>query len=884
MKICYSAGPVTAGTNCYRIPTDGAEIRVWFLTDHILRIRAGFDGDWDEASYSLVMTAWESRTDEFMKGERKKVAVAPAELTDGPAEAVLAGRELKVVVHKDPFYLSVFDREGTLLHEDIPDLAFREDGNGRRLHAARIENDDHFYGFGEKTGGLDKAGEFMTMAPGDSLGYDPAKTDSLYKHIPFYIKLQGASKKAVGYFYHCTAECTFNMGRELRNYWHRHATFCADSGDVDLFLIAGPAFRDVIRRYTDLTGKSAMLPRAALGYLGSSMYYPELPRDCDEAVLSFIDTAREEGIPIDGFHLSSGYCAVDTPEGIRRCSFTWNRRRFKDPAAWFAEMKARGIVVSANVKPGMLLVHPLLMEMKARGMFLAASPDAPEGKGSLDGLAVGTWWGGKGLFVDFTKPAAREAWKEYLKKSLLTYGCESIWNDNCEYDSIVDKDSPVDFEGWRGADCPDGCSAGGRREAADSLDGCLAGDCGGSGFISRDRRGTIGALKSVMPGLMCRLSNEASLEVAPGVRPFSVCRSGHAGIQRYAQVWAGDNMTGWDTLRYNIATILGMGLSGVANNGCDIGGFFGPAPEAELLVRWVQNGIFQPRFSIHSTNTDNTVTEPWMYGDMTGYIRDAIRFRYRMSPYLYSLMYRAHEEGLPIMEALVSAFTNDPRTWQEAVDFMWGDGLLAATVVEKGQTVRPVYLPDTGDARVRWYDFYTREPYEQGTRVEVPVGLGSVPLFVKSGAIVPMSAEDILSLSKESVRHLKVLLAPDVDGEFEMYEDDGISNDYLAGVYRKTRIEMKAGVRTVISFRGEGAYESPVEDVELDVICRERAPYYVLLDGEEMAHFLHRRRFEEAGAGWYYSQSLRSVIIRYPVGRRDHRVTIGFERFDLIGM
>ena len=846
MKICYTAGPVTAGPNYYSIATDGAEVRVWFLTDHILRIRAGFDRDWDEASYSLVMTAWDSRTDELMKDERTRVTTAPADLTDGPEEAVLAGRALTVIVHKNPFYLSVYDKEGTLLHEDIPDLALREDGNGRRLHASRIEKEDHFYGFGEKSGRLDKAGEFMTMSPGDSLGYDPARTDSLYKHIPFYIKLQGASKKAVGYFYHTTAECTFNMGREIRNYWHRHATFCADSGDVDLFLIAGPAFRDVIRRYTDLTGKSALLPRAALGYLGSSMYYPELPQDCDEAILSFIDSAREEGIPIDGFHLSSGYCAVETEEGIKRCSFTWNRRRFKDPAAWFSAMEERGIIVSANVKPGMLLVHPLLSEMKTRGMFLKASLDAPAGsRGNEDGLAVGTWWGGKGLFVDFTDPAARKAWKEYLKDNLLSYGCPSVWNDNCEYDSLVDKDVPVDFEG---------------------------------------KRGTIGALKAVMPGLMCRLSNEASLEHAPSRRPYSVCRSGHAGIQRYAQVWAGDNETSWETLRYNIATILGMGLSGVANNGCDIGGFFGPAPEPELLVRWVQNGIFQPRFSIHSTNTDNTVTEPWMYSGMTSLIRDAIRFRYRMSPYLYSLMYRAHETGLPIMEALVSAFQNDPRAWQEDVDFMWGDSLLAATVVEKGQTVREVYLPDSGDARVRWYDFHTREPYRQGTRISLPVDLSSIPLFVKSGAIVPMSAEDLMSLAKEPVRHLKLLLAPDVDGEFTMYEDDGISNNYLDGVYRKTRIEMKAGIRTAITFTCEGAYESPVEDVQLDVICRERAPFYVLLDGREMKHFLHRRRFEEAETGWYYSQTLRSVLIKYPWPGMDHAVTVGFERFDLIGM
>ena len=151
------------------------------------------------------------------------------------------------------------------------------------------------------------AEKYMNMAPGDAMGYNPKETDSLYKHIPFYIKLSKSSKKAVGYFYHTTAECDFNMGREKRNYWHRYSSFRADAGDIDLFLIAGPSIEEVIIRYTDLTGKSFMLPKSALGYLGSSMYYPELSQDCDDAILEFIDTTKEEEIPVDGFQLSSGY-------------------------------------------------------------------------------------------------------------------------------------------------------------------------------------------------------------------------------------------------------------------------------------------------------------------------------------------------------------------------------------------------------------------------------------------------------------------------------------------------------------------------------------------------------------------------------------------------
>ena len=112
------------------------------------------------------------------------------------------------------------------------------------------------------------------------------------------------------------------------------------------------------------------------------------------------------------------------------------------------------------------------------------------------------------------------------------------------------------------------------------------------------------------------------------------------------------------------------------------------------MVRWIQNGIFQPRFSIHSTNTDNTVTEPWMYGDCTDYIREAIGLRYQLSPYLYSLMERAHETGLPIMEPMCSAFQEDVKCYEEGVDFMLGDSLLVANVVEKGAVSRKVYLPE----------------------------------------------------------------------------------------------------------------------------------------------------------------------------------------------
>ena len=318
----------------------------------------------------------------------------------------------------------------------------------------------------------------------------------------------------------------------------------------------------------------------------------------------------------------------------------------------------------------------------------------------------------------------------------------------------------------------------------------------------------------------------------------------------------------------------------MANQGCDIGGFYGTSPEAELMVRWIQNGIFQPRFSVHSVNTDNTVTEPWMYGNHTGYIRDAIKFRYRLIPYLYSLMERAHETGLPIMEPMCSAFQNDPACYEEGIDFMIGDSLLVANIVEKGALTRSVYLPE-GET---FYDFYTRERFEGGQTLEFPVTMASIPLFVREGAIIPLAANQMNNLTTESVTGIHLLLAAGKDNSFTLYEDDGTTLNYQNGDYLKTKIIMTSGEQTVVEFKQEGSYQTTVESIYLDVIRRDKAPFWITLDGEELPHFLYRKKFEAAECGWYYSQTLKSVQIKYPNPKKDCRLVISFQQFDMIGM
>ena len=143
-----------------------------------------------------------------------------------------------------------------------------------------------------------------------------------------------------------------------------------------------------------------------------------------------------------------------------------------------------------------------------------------------------------------------------------------------------------------------------------------------------------------------------------------------------------------------------------------------------------------------------------------------------------------------------------------------------------------------------------------------------------------MSGNRLHNLMTEKTTALEILMAPDVDSEFVLYEDDGCTNEYLKGAYLKTRIAVTAGVKTYIHFTNEGNYDTAVESMYLDMIHREKSPFYGL--GLPPSH--PRRKFEEAESGWYYSQRLKSVQVKYPNPKKDHEIMVSFEQFDLIGM
>lgn len=820
--------------NGYCIHAEHADVLLVFMRADIIRIRVSFEREFREASYALVRTAWEDRLDSLLAAERQRIQALDIACEETETQLRFNTGLLTLVMNKAPLWFSLYDRQGKLLYRDLRERAFERDQLGRLSHYSCMDRErDHFYGFGEKTGRLDKKGRRLRMSPKDAIGHDPECGDPMYKHIPFYIRVREDSLRPLGFFYNNSHDCIFDMGQEISGYWERYCYYQTEGGDIDLFLMAGETMKEIIGAYTWLTGTTCLPTKQSLGYCASTMYYAELEKDCDQEIYKVMDQHRALGIPIDNFWLASGYSSGE--QDNLRYTFNWNKKRFPDPEGFFRNMEARGINVICNLKPGVLKHHPYAAYYEARKAFIRTA------EGDED--YYGRWWGGEGRFIDFTGKAGREAWKQLLIETILSKGEKTVWNDNCEMDGVEDREARCDFEG--------------------------AG-------------GTMAELKIIHSNMMAYVAREALAEVYPEERPYVINRAGYAGIQRYAQVWGGDNLTSWNTLRYNINTILGMGLSGCANMGCDIGGFAGPAPEAELLLRWIQNAIFQPRFVINSANSDNTVTQPFMYEENIPQVKAAFLLRYRLLPYLYSLMYEAYTKGTPAMRPLFLEFPEDKNCYQdEHLSFMFGPSLLVANVLEPGASERTLYLP----AGCSWYALGDElREYAGGQTITIPVDKDSIPMFLRGDGIV-LFTEDIYSIVRDSMKTLKLLVSAQKDTSFIWYEDDGHSRDYEKGIYAATELSVESGECCRIKFTQRGAYAHSVEQLELRLVSKEKGAYWCSVDGRKLPGFVIRENWEAAEEGWYYHMADRTIWLKCKMPKKpSFELCLSREKFDLIGM
>lgn len=809
------------------LETETSSCKIEFIGQDIIRVKYGFAPHLaEDCSYAVLLTTMPQRV---LSDEKQQVREIELQVEENAEGVTLRAGGNTVHASASPFSICVTDRNERIVHRDIAGCAYRKDLNDRRRHCFAQDQFEHYYGFGEKSGQLDKYMRRLRMYSCDTIGYDAEHTDPLYKHIPFFIKHREKDHAWCGMFYDCTAAAFFDLGCERSGYWDKYINFTCDSGELDYYLLLGENPAQIVRAYTALTGTTAMPPLKTVGHIASTMYHTEAPSRADNEIEAFFDEMDRQDIPCDAYHLSSGY----TAQKGKRCVFTWNTERFPDPAGFCRRMRNRGIILSPNVKPAMLLENPNYDRFAKAGAFVYhQATGAPN---------LEQYWGGAASLIDFTSDTGYAMWKQGMRESLLDTGIMAIWDDNNEYE----------------IDHPDAM-------------------CKGCGRVCRAAE-----LKPVFSNLMARAAREAIADKDPDCRPYILSRSGYAGIQRYAQTWAGDNGTSWNNLKYNIPIMLGMSLSGVANQGCDIGGFAGPAPDAELFVRWVQNGIFQPRFCIHSCNSDNTITQPWSFPEYTPVIRDLIRFRYGLSLYLYSLLWQAHTTGDPIMRPMMYVSPDDPCCLGESFDFCYGPFLLVASVVEQGALTRQIYLPkDWG-----WYDWYTGERYEGGQTITLDAPLSRVPLLYREGSIIPV-VEPANRISNDMFHHVLLRIQASVDTAFTLYQDDGASNDYEKEMYLETRITVvhkEDGL--LVTFAAQGKLQPITEQYTLDLDARKACPLCIEVNGETLPHYLNEHDYLSNDTGWYFHMTNWHVKIRLPKWAGSETVVrINYGIRDLIGM
>lgn len=673
----------------------GEVLRIAAITPSIMRVAHLPEGHY-RLDRTWSITAGEA--DVPLAGQRRDAmpkSAANAKTDVGAARAALDAGTLRAEVDFASGAVTWFAGPSSeAFAEDLPRRPYVYDQAGRAIyHYMRQGPHEHYYGFGEVTGPLDKRGQRIQLRNADAAGYAAEASAPLYKHIPFYITYIPERDLAYGLFYDNLAATTFDLGREANaGFGGFSRIYSAEDGDLDYYLIFGPSIEQVVEGYTWLTGRPALLPDYALGYLASTMNYTEA-ENAQEQLATFVEQCEEHRICCDLFHLSSGYTV--SPEG-RRFVFTWNRQRVPDPAQMMQTFHDAGIRAAANVKPHLLATHPKFPDVAARGGFIT---EPGTGQPALNAF----WSGGMydlepGALLDFTNPHTFEWWKDQLKAELLSYGIDAVWNDNNE------------FELWD--------------------DDAVCAGFGAPFRIGLGGRG-LGTL------LMGRASFEALAEYGDHERPYVLTRAGVPGIQRYAQTWSGDNTTSWETLKWNQPMGLGLSLSGVPNTGHDIGGFFGPSPDPELFVRWCQLGAFFPRFTIHSWKPGSEPNSPWMHPEVLPLVRAAINLRYQLKPTLAALMREAHETGHPIMRPLVYHFSDDARARSESFDFMLGPDLLIAPIMAPGVRQRPVYLPK-GKHSTGWVNFHTGEAFDGGAEVVAPAPIEHLPVFVRAGAVIAL--------------------------------------------------------------------------------------------------------------------------------------------------
>ncbi|MFI7504125.1 alpha-xylosidase [Streptomyces sp. NPDC049687] len=511
------------------------------------------------------------------------------------------------------------------------------------------------YGLGERFGPLVKNGQVVDIWNADG----GTATEQAYKNVPFYLTDAG-----YGVFVDHPGKVSFEVGSETVS----RVQFSAETQQLTYYVIHGPTPKEILRRYTALTGRPALPPAWSFGLWLSTSFTTSYD---EETVTSFIEGMRERELPLSVFHFDCFWMRE-----FQWCDFTWDPRVFPDPEGMLARLKAKGLHICVWINPYIAQRSPLFAEGRDLGHLLRR-PDGGVWQWDL-------WQPGMAL-VDFTSPAARD-WYAGKLETLLAQGVDCFKTDFGER-------VPVDVEWSDGSD------------------------------------------PERMHNYYTYLYNRTVFEVLRKHRgegeAVVFARSATTGSQKFPVHWGGDCEATYESMAESLRGGLSLGLSGFGFWSHDIGGFEG-TPTPSLFKRWLAFGLLSSHSRLHGSSSYRV---PWLFDDESvDVLRHFTRLKLRLMPYLHEAARVAHEEGLPVMRAMVLEFPEDPGCAYLERQYMLGPDLLVAPIFSDEGDVS-YYVPEG-----TWTHYLTGRTVTGPRWVRERHGFLSVPLLVRPGTVLPVGA------------------------------------------------------------------------------------------------------------------------------------------------
>ena len=633
------------------------------------------------------------------------------------------------------------------------------DGSGWQL---TLSEQAAVYGLGEMPRGINKRGWHYIANNTDESRHSEDKL-SFYGAHNFLLVRDGST--CFGLFVDFPGKVYYDIGYTR----HDLLSFHTETPDYDLYLLSGGNENAICREFRTLIGRSYIPPRWAFG-LAQSRWGYKTEEDVREVARQY----KEHDLPLDMICMDIEYMQD-------YADFTVNKERFPDLTKLSADLKAQGIRLVPIIDAG-VRVDPndsTCTEGLEKGYFCKKADGTP---------FVAAVWPGKAYFADFLRPEVRE-WFGHKYKALTDCGIEGFWNDMNEPSLFYSPERLRafldDMAALREKD---------NIEQEEFFPRVVGGAMGlmnspadyASFYHEADgRKVRHDQVHNLYGGSMTRAAGEAFADLRPGQRTLLYSRSSFIGSHRYGGIWLGDNNSSWAQLLANIQMMPSVQMCGFLYSGADLCGFSCDTTP-DLALRWLEFGLLTPLMRNHSA-VGTRMQEYYRFPEVLPAVRNMIRLRYALLPYLYSEFMKAALENTSYFRPLAFDYPDDPDAREVEDQLLLGEGLMAAPVYVQNAHGRHVYLPEPMKLlRLRAVDDYDEEILPAGHHY-IRCALDEMLLFLRPGHIIPVAqpANNTAELDDASLT-LWSFLPNGESAEYRMYRDDGVTTEYEKKEHWKT--------------------------------------------------------------------------------------------------